>query len=154
MERAHDIHATIYDKSLAYYFKEEFQTENKISEIMQEMIIRGETITTEKYHSALESQNHLINEMDSFLTNFDAVICLSTAGAAPKRNVLENPDSALMWTLTHLPAISAPLFTSPNGEPFGLQIVTRKYNDHLLMNLIDFMMEGELIPKHPYPFIE
>ena len=153
MERAHEVHATIYDKSLSYYFKEEYQSQDRISLIMQEMISRGERISTEKYHAALETQNRLIEEMDDLMTSFDAVICLSTAGAAPMRNVLENPDSALMWTLTHLPAVSAPVFTSPQGEPYGLQIVARKYNDHLLMCLIDYFNKAGLIPTHPNPAI-
>ena len=151
MEQTHEVHSTIYDKSLCYYFKEEYQSQDKISLTMREMIARGERISVEKYHAALETQNRLITEMDDFLIDFDAVICLATAGGAPLRNVHENPDPALMWTLTHLPAISAPVFTSPGGEPFGLQIVSRKYNDHLLTSFIDYLVKIELIPKNPNP---
>ncbi|MBF0155474.1 MAG: amidase [Magnetococcales bacterium] len=151
MEQTHEVHSTIYDKSLAYYFKEEYQSQDKMSLIMQEMIAHGEKISVENYHAALRTQNQLIAEMDDFLTGFDALICLSTAGAAPLRNVPEDPDPALMWTLMHLPAINAPVFTSTGGEPFGLQIVSRKYNDHLLTSFIDYLIMTNLLPKNPNP---
>lgn len=151
MERSHEVHSIIYDKSLSYYFKEEYQNQDRMSLIMREMISRGEKIPTEKYHEALETQNRLIVEMDDFLKEFDVVICLSTAGAAPLRNVIESPDPALMWTLTHLPAVSVPIFVSPEGEPFGLQLISRKYNDHLLLNFIDFLLQIGLAPTSPNP---
>jgi Asp-tRNA(Asn)/Glu-tRNA(Gln) amidotransferase A subunit family amidase len=151
MQQAHDIHATIYDKSLSYYFIEEYKQSDKISILMKEMIEAGKIIPVGKYHAALAEQNSLIEAMDKFLLEYDAIICLSTAGSAPKRHVQEQPDSALMWTLTHLPSLSVPVFKSPNGDPFGLQIVARKYNDILLMNLVDFLKEKEVIPKHPSP---
>lgn len=153
MERAHEVHATIYDKSLSYYFKEEFKSHDRISLIMQEMIARGERISAEKYRVALDAQNRLIEEMDGIMENFDAVICLSTAGAAPMRNVLEAPDPALMWTLTHLPSVNAPVFSSSENAPFGLQIVARKYNDHLLLNFVDYLRQTGLIPEHPNPLL-
>ena len=151
MGKTHEVHSIIYEKSLSYYFKNEHTTHSKVSPIMNKMIERGQKISTEKYHAALEFQNILIEIMDEHMKSFDALICLSTAGSAPLREITENPDSALMWTMTHLPSISAPVFKSPTGEPFGLQIIGRKYNDHLLTNLIEYLISIELIPQHPYP---
>jgi Asp-tRNA(Asn)/Glu-tRNA(Gln) amidotransferase A subunit family amidase len=153
MKQAHEVHETIYDKSLSYYFKEEFKNTDKISLTMNEMIVRGEKISVDKYHMALNLQNHMINKMDTFLEGFDALICLSTSGAAPLRSVTEMPDSALMWTLTHLPSINIPAFTSPAGEPFGLQIVARKYNDYLLLSFLDFLRDSGLVPDRMKPLL-
>ena len=118
---------------------------------MREMIATGEKTTIENYRGALEFQVSLIRKMDDFFTNYDVLLCLSTAGAAPYRGIIENPDPALMWTLTHLPAINAPVFSSPENKPFGLQIVARKYNDHLLLSFLDFLRERCLVPQHPNP---
>ncbi|BBU63721.1 glutamyl-tRNA amidotransferase subunit A [Methylosinus sp. C49] len=153
MEQAHQVHSVIYDKCLSYYFREEYKTQGRISEVMRNMIARGEQITGGQFHAALEMQNRLIAEMDRFLSDTDAIISLSTAGAAPKRHVLEELDPALMWTLTHLPAISVPAFQSPQGAPFGLQIAARKYNDHLLLNLIDDLWMSGLAPASPSPLL-
>ena len=151
MEKAHQIHTTIYEKSLSYYFKDEFENRHKLSPIMIEMIDSGEKVSAKEYHAALQNQNHLIAHMDDFLTQFDAFICLSTAGAAPLRNVAESPDSALMWTLMHLPVINLPVFQSPSGLPFGLQVFARKYNDYLLLSFVENLCHIDFIPKGPFP---
>jgi Asp-tRNA(Asn)/Glu-tRNA(Gln) amidotransferase A subunit family amidase len=81
-------------------------------------------------------------------------ISLSTAGEAPMRNEMERPDPALMWTLTHLPFVSAPVCTSPAHQPFGIQIAARKYNDLLLFNFIDRLLVAGLIPETCNPILE
>jgi hypothetical protein len=60
--------------------------------------------------------------------------------------VEELPDSALMWTLTQLPALSAPVFKSPGGLPFGLQLVARRYNDPLLLKFVAEAIERGHLP--------
>ena len=77
-------------------------------------------------------------------------VTLSTAGCAPLRDVPESPDSALIWTLAHLPALRAPAFTSPEGLPFGLQIVARRYNDPLLFKFTDQLIAKGLLPKQGF----
>jgi Asp-tRNA(Asn)/Glu-tRNA(Gln) amidotransferase A subunit family amidase len=85
--------------------------------------------------------------MDGFFADFDIIVTLSTAGEAPPRDQEEPPDSALIWTLTHLPAVSAPVFRSPTGLPFGLQLVARRYNDPLLMRFIEGLVAQGLLPQ-------
>lgn len=150
-DEAHETHATIYDKSLSYYFAEEQIQKESISLIMNEMILKGNKISIESYYQALEKQEVLIRTMDNIMSKYDACICLSTAGEAPLRNVIEPADPSLMWTLTHLPAINIPAFISPNKLPFGLQIIARKYNDYLMLDFIDFLRAVEIIPKQPFP---
>lgn len=147
METTRNCHKTIYNKALSYYFAEEFKDKDFISPVMNELIQEGSKISPEDYHSALKNQNNLINIMDNFMNDYDAIITLSTSGKAPLREVEEINDSALMWTLTHMPVVSAPNFKSPDNIPFGLQITARKYNDILLFNLIDYLISTELIPN-------
>ena len=84
------------------------------------------------------------------MRGFDVAVTLATAGEAPLRHVEEAPDSALMWTLTHLPAISAPVFRSPRGLPFGLQLVARRYNDPLLLKFVAEAVASGLLPATSY----
>lgn len=146
MNQSHFVHETIYNKTLSYYFKNEYRNAELVSPIMKELIEEGMKTSVEDYHKALETQTNLCHIMDDLLSNYDAIISLSTAGEAPERNVLENRDPALIWTLTHLPVVSVPMFKSTNGLPFGFQLVARKYNDYLLFNLLDFMRNQNLIP--------
>ena len=154
MSGAHDIHATIYNKSLSHYFREEYKNSQLVSPIMNDIIERGQKISFEQYMQALILQDDIIKSMDEFMQQYDILISLSTAGEAPLRDEPEKPDPALMWTLAHLPVVSVPAFTGPNGLPFGMQIVARKYNDYMLFDFIDYLREMELIPEGANPKIE
>ncbi|MEK7106645.1 MAG: amidase, partial [Patescibacteria group bacterium] len=147
MQSTHETHQTIYDKSLAYYFKGEHKQSDFVSPIMNEIIARGNATSVETFKKALALQNQLIWNMDAYFKRFDVLISLSTAGEAPLREVVESPDPALMWTLTHLPVVSVPQFKSPDGLPFGMQVVARKYNDYLLFAFLDELRTREIIPE-------
>ena len=146
MNDSHFVHEIIYNKTLSYYFRDEYAKAELVSQLMQELIENGISTSIDAYHKALIQQNQMCLIMDNLLSEYDAIISLSTAGEAPDRNVLENRDPALIWTLAHLPVVSIPTFKSPNGLPFGLQLVSRKYNDYLLFNLLDFLKNEKLIP--------
>lgn len=154
-EDSHNIHQRIYDKTLSYYFHEELQNPDHVSKIMNEIFERGSKISVEEYHKALKDQEKVINSMDEFLKNYDMIISLSTAGEAPLREEVERPDPSLIWTLAHLPVISAPVFTSPDGLPFGIQFASRKYNDLLLFRFLNYLRRQNLIPEgvNPLPSV-
>jgi Asp-tRNA(Asn)/Glu-tRNA(Gln) amidotransferase A subunit family amidase len=153
MSIAHDIHATIYNKSLSHYFREEYKNSQLVSPVMNDIIEKGQKISFEQYMQALVLQNDIIKSMDEFMQQYDILISLSTAGEAPLRDEPEKHDPALMWTLAHLPVVSIPAFTGPNGLPFGMQIVARRYNDYMLFDFIDYLREMELIPEGVNPRI-
>lgn len=154
MVGAHTTHETIYNKALSYYFKGEHKKSDFVSPIMNYLIEDGTKISVEKYMKAIGNQNKLIGDMDRFFKNFDVIISLSTAGEAPLRDVVELPDPALMWTLAHLPVVGVPNFISPNGMPFGMQVVARKYNDYLLFSFLDYLQSIKMIPKRSLSFID
>ena len=147
MEMTHAVHQTIYDKALSYYFKGEYKQSDFVSPIMNEIITRGKEIPLTVYTQAIQSQMDLLYDMDDYFRDFDVLISLSTAGEAPLREVTELPDPALMWTLTHLPVVSVPVFSSPSGLPFGMQVVARKYNDYLLFDFLDYLAHEKMIPE-------
>jgi Asp-tRNA(Asn)/Glu-tRNA(Gln) amidotransferase A subunit family amidase len=153
MEHAHEIHATIYDKTLAYYFQKEFQQKQLVSPIMHELIEAGNRIAPRQYQQALKEQEQLAHLMDTFCREYDALISLSTAGEAPLREERERRDPSLIWTMTHLPVISAPVFTSPSGHPFGLQMAARRYNDRLLFKFANYLGARAFIPRTAHPRI-
>jgi Asp-tRNA(Asn)/Glu-tRNA(Gln) amidotransferase A subunit family amidase len=151
MEHAHEVHATIYDKTLAYYFREEFKNKQLVSPIMNELIESGNRITPQQYQQALKEQERLAQRMETFFAEYDVLVSLSTAGTAPLREETEKRDPSLIWTMTHLPVISAPVFTSPTGLPFGVQMAARRYNDRLLFRFAQYVGERDWLPKTVHP---
>ena len=153
MDRSHEVHSTVYSRSLANYFQAEFERSELVSPIMNDLIRAGLEIGPDAYEEALRDQEKLAHAMDDLLQGYDVMVSLSTAGEAPPREETERPDPALIWTMTHLPVISAPVFTSPSGLPFGAQLVARRYNDPLLFKFADHLRGLDLIPEGPNPRI-
>ncbi len=150
-KQAHQVHATIYERTLHYYFQEEFKRGEFVSPIMNQLLARGRTIALDDFKQALHLQEMMAHQMDELLSEYDAMVSLSTAGAAPLRNAEEKPDPALVWTLSHLAVVAAPAFCSPQGLPFGMQLVARRYNDLQLFHLLDDLCAAGYLPSHQYP---
>jgi Asp-tRNA(Asn)/Glu-tRNA(Gln) amidotransferase A subunit family amidase len=150
MAECHPLHATIYNRALAYYFKQEYQSAGLVSPVMNALIDAGNRISAASYAAALARQVELARLMDRYTRDFDVLVTLSTAGEAPLRHVEERPDSALMWTLTQLPAVSAPVFKGPRALPFGLQIVARRYNDPLLLKFVAEAVQRGHLPASSF----
>lgn len=145
---AHTIHSTIYEKSLSYYFENEHHDRERVSAVMNEMIERGERITGEEFLKALNTQEEMYERMDELMSQYDAIISISTAGIAPIRNEKEKDDPSLIWTLLHLPAMNIPKFVdSKTSMPFGVQIAGRRFNDGLLIEFAEYLSEKGIIPS-------
>ncbi len=150
MAECHPLHATIYNRALAYYFKQEFLKAELVSPVMNALIAAGNQVSPQGYSAALARQIELVRMMDLMTQDYDVLVTLSTAGEAPLRHVEERPDSALMWTLAQLPSISAPVFTGPRALPFGLQIVARRYNDPLLLKFVAEAVQRGHLPASSF----
>ena len=142
---AHEIHGTIYDKTLAYYFREEFKKHTLVSKVMYEIITRGNRLTVEQYTQALERQTQLARKLDHLFEKYDVILAPSTAGQAPRLGEDDIPDSCLIWTLCGVPVLNLPFFKSPEKLPFGAQILSRRYQDPLLLKFAKLV--EELFPK-------
>jgi Asp-tRNA(Asn)/Glu-tRNA(Gln) amidotransferase A subunit family amidase len=150
MAECHPLHATIYNRALAYYFKQEFQQAGLVSPVMQALIEAGTSISPQSYSAALARQVELARMMDRFTQGYDVLVTLSTAGIAPLRHLEELPDSALMWTLAQLPSVNAPVFKGPHAQPFGLQLVARRYNDPLLLKFVAEAVQRGHLPSSSF----
>jgi Asp-tRNA(Asn)/Glu-tRNA(Gln) amidotransferase A subunit family amidase len=154
LSEAHKIHATIYTKSLAYYFKQEASFNSEISEIMKKMIFDGSEISIEEYQKALLLQDKFIDNLDIILKPYDFVISLGTSSSAPLRGNEELLDPSLIWTLGHIPSVSAPVFRCPEGLPFGVQFISKRWNDYTLLQAIEDIINKDIIPNNSLPIIE
>lgn len=148
---AHEMHKKLYAKSLAYYFKNELQNKELVSKIFYKFASDANTISLNDFDTALEYQNQITNLLDEHFKSFDILISLSTAGHAPLRDEEEIDDPSLIWTMCGIPTINIPNFVSPQGLPFGIQIMARKYNDKLLLQFVKLLHQLKFIKDAPYP---
>jgi len=144
----HGIHDLIYTKALSYYFNEEYEENRElISDVFQQMVEKGRKITPEMYWEGIKHQQMLQKKLDIFFEDYDFILNLSTSGEAPKGlNGRDKKDNCLLWTLSYVPAVNLPVFKSPNGLPFGAQVVARRYNDRALLAFTQMMKDKGLLP--------
>ncbi|BAN36693.1 amidase, Asp-tRNAAsn/Glu-tRNAGln amidotransferase A subunit [Sulfuricella denitrificans skB26] len=146
LHAAHDIHSIIYNKSLSYYFQNEKKMDSQVTPIMKKMIEAGESISPAEFRLALARQESHCERLDQLLSPYDIVLSLGTSSSAPLRGVEELPDPSLIWTLGHIPSVAAPVFRCPEGLPFGAQFVSRKWNDYLLVQGIEELVDRGILP--------
>lgn len=150
----HATHQTIYDKSLAYYFKDEYAKHELMSPIFYDIIQEGLRISKEEYQEALEKQSHETREFDHWMESYDILITLATADEAPiGLTTPDIPDANLIWTYLGLPIATLPVLTGEHGLPIGASAVARKYNDKLLLDFLTYLESRHILhtvaPKTP-----
>lgn len=148
---AHQTHATIYDRCIAYYFDTEAQQGTLVSDEIRSMVERGRRISLEEYTAALDQQVRIQDAFNRFLQSYDLLLTLSTSGIAPKYGDSDGVDSALIWTLCGAPSLSVPIFTSTQGMPFGAQFVAARFADYRLIELVRALDEltPTVLPVEP-----
>ena len=67
LRSSHEIHSTIYDKALAYYFKEEFKNKELISQVIYDIIDHGNDISQEEYEDAINQQSEITKPWTIYL---------------------------------------------------------------------------------------
>lgn len=149
-EDCYETHRTIYHKSLAYYFQREMETA-QVSDIFRSQVEEGQKITLEQYQTALDQQESFATVADGLLEEFDILITLSSGGHAPHNEREAPQDTNLVWTLCGVPVINIPALISPDGLPFGISIIARKYHDYKLLDFLDTLVRAGLAPNGPNP---
>jgi Asp-tRNA(Asn)/Glu-tRNA(Gln) amidotransferase A subunit family amidase len=101
-----------------------------LSSTLKDFIAEGANTGALVYLQALKLRLTLQDELDRFLTKYDAIITPPATGEAPA--TLEqtgNPTFCSIWSLCGVPAITIPVGFGPFGLPLGLQIVGPRGKD-------------------------
>jgi len=87
----------------------------------------------DEYQSARSAAERLRRMLDDVFADVDVLLTPSAAGEAPLG--LNETGTAIfcaIWTTAHVPSLTLPLFTGPNGLPIGAQLVARRNADREL----------------------
>lgn len=142
----HATHQCIYDKSLAYYFKDEYANHELMSPIFYDIIQQGNQISKEEYQAALEKQANETVMFNEWFEQYDVLLTLAAADEAPiGLTTPDIPDANLIWTYLGLPVATLPLLKGVNGLPIGISAVSRKYNDKLLLDFLHYLKSLQLL---------
>ncbi len=147
-DASHQIHATLYDKNLSYYFKKESADRKVISSTLASMVDHGNSISVAEFQQALADQERMQREFDELFHSYDLMLTPSTANIAPLRDPYkETEDTGLIWSLLGVPSLNVPVFKGPDQMPFGLQVIGVKYSDYRILSAVSELCRKKLL--HP-----
>ena len=101
----------------------------------------GLTCSFEKYRDSRAFAERCRLQMDDLMRDYDVLLTPAAAGEAPVGlNATGDASFCLIWTTLHVPAMSLPLFTGPNGLPVGAQVVAKRNGDRALFEAARWVM--------------
>jgi amidase len=134
-ERLNDAHRTISSFEFSRTFT--FEIENRWDEISDTLrggrLHDGITGSFERYIEAIETAEQCRRRLDAAWQDCDVLLTPAAFGEAPVgMAAFAGVPLYQVWTALHVPAVSLPAFTGPNGMPVGAQLVARRHADRKL----------------------
>ena len=114
-------------KSLAQEYREQ---PDQLSAGLRALVERGAGCSPGLYQTALARAREARLKLNDLFGDCQAWLTPSTAGEAPLG--LDNtgePTFNAIWTLLHVPCVTVPAASGPNGLPIGIQVVGRIGDD-------------------------
>jgi Asp-tRNA(Asn)/Glu-tRNA(Gln) amidotransferase A subunit family amidase len=108
---------------------------DQMSDILIELIEEGQATSDEQYAEAFAYADECRESVNEHFHDFDAIICPSAPGEAPKGFATGNPIFQVTWTLLGVPCLNLPIGTGPNGLPVGIQLIGRRHDDKTILAL-------------------
>jgi Asp-tRNA(Asn)/Glu-tRNA(Gln) amidotransferase A subunit family amidase len=107
---------------------------DEISETLRNgRLADGLSCSFERYIEMQELAERCRRRMDDAWQDQDVLLTPSAIGEAPVGLfAFAGAPFYMMWTVLHLPTVTLPLFTGPNGMPVGAQVLARRHDDRKL----------------------
>lgn len=117
---------------------------DEISTKLREGRIRdGQSCSFGRYMQARAFAEECRRAMDDLMQSYDVLLTPPVAGEAPiGLQSTGNASFCILWTTLHVPAVTLPLFTGPNGLPIGAQLIARRDHDRKLLALAQWVTDA------------
>ncbi len=116
---------------------------NLISETLRNNRLKdGLACSFETYREARGFLARMRRRMHDVFNDYDVLLAPSASGEAPLGlNATGNASHCVLWTSTHVPCMTLPLFTGPSGLPVGAQLIAARNNDRQLFEAARWVMQ-------------
>lgn len=138
--RVTEFHACVMAAEGCFHYGDHLQAHPElISDVLTAHIERGREVSARDYIEALTQREVIYRHLERLLDRFDAFLCLSSAGPAPKG--LETTGTPIfngLWTYLGVPCVSLPVL-EVDGMPLGLQLVGKRGGDADLLRTASWL---------------
>ncbi len=86
----------------------------------------------ERYAAARDFAEACRGTLANTYAPYDVLLTAAVTGEAPLGWHTGNASPCAIWTTMHVPAITVPVFTGPNGLPIGAQLIGKRNQDRAL----------------------
>jgi len=143
-ERVEAVHRAVSSFEFARNFTWEIDHHwDEISEKLRTGRLRhGLACTDEQYLEARTAAEHLRALLPQSFGDCNALLSAAATGEAPiGLDSTGNAAPSAIWTITHVPQMTLPVFKGPNGLPVGLQVAARRNEDRKLFSIARWVVE-------------
>jgi Asp-tRNA(Asn)/Glu-tRNA(Gln) amidotransferase A subunit family amidase len=139
----HEDHRKVMEGDLARSFADEYRRgKNQLSDVLREMIERGQNVSDNEYDNALKMQQEYSAYLAEIYDEYDAIITPATPGPAPAGiDATGSPVMNTIWTFSGRPALNVPLLQDEQGLPIGVQIVGARDDDARLFRSTRWLLD-------------
>lgn len=124
---------TGFEFARTYTWELEHHREEISQALRDQRIADGLACPPERYIESLKLAEACRVRMDAIWEDYDVIMHPAATAEAPVGwDHLRGANLYKMWTVLHVPALSLPVFTGPNGMPIGLQFFAKRYEDRKL----------------------
>jgi amidase len=130
-----DIHRAIasFEFSRNFTYEIAHHWEQLSPALRQGRLGHGLACRFETYRAAQVTLESCREKLAAVMAPYDVLLTASAAGEAPV-GLQSTGDASFcaLWTATHVPAITLPVFTGPHGLPVGAQLIGKRHEDQAL----------------------
>lgn len=129
-------HGLVMSVEAAFAFDHDYRKHGAaLSETLRGLIEAGRTVAPDDVQRFRRVQVICAQAGDRLFDQFDAILTPTCPGEAEKGNAVGNNVFNRIWTAMHMPCLTIPSSTGPQGLPVGVQLVGRAGRDRELLAL-------------------
>ena len=134
--RVLELHGAIFGAENWYYYGHLYREQpEKLSAKIRGRLEAAQKVPAERYIEALRLREVIYADMQAKLDRYDALLCLASAGPAPKGfETTGSPAFNSPWTYLGVPCVSLPRL-QVDGLPVGVQLVGARGNEAYLLRV-------------------
>jgi Asp-tRNA(Asn)/Glu-tRNA(Gln) amidotransferase A subunit family amidase len=129
-------HSLVMSVEAAFAFDHDYREHGDgLSEPLRRLIEAGRNVAPDEVQRFRRVQVMCALAGDRLFDQFDAILTPTCPGEAEKGHAVGNNVFNRIWTAMHMPCLTIPSSTGPQGLPVGVQLVGRAGRDRELLAL-------------------